>query len=58
LGEAWHADWQVTAPCDENRLAWMQKVQPCAWQCPLDMMTLVATRGDGFPLTLLSSRLR
>lgn len=58
LGEAWHAGWQITTRCDENRLAWMRKVQPCTWQRPLDMMTLVASRGMAFPLTLVSSRLR
>jgi len=58
LGEAWHAGWQLTARCDENRLAWARKVQPCTWQRSLDMVTLVASRGMAFPLNLVSSRLR
>ena len=58
LGQAWRAGWQITARCDESRLAWMQKIQPCTWQRPLDVMTLVATRGDAFPLTMVASRLR
>ena len=58
LGEAWRASWQITARCDEDRRSWATRGQPCSWQRSLDMVTLVATRGDGFPLTLLSSRLR
>ena len=48
----------MTARCDENRLSWAPKRQPCEWQRPLDMVTLVATRGAAFPLALVSSRLR
>jgi len=57
LGEAWRASWQITARCDENRLTWL-RTNTCSWQRPLDMVTLVATRGDSFPLSLVASRLR
>jgi hypothetical protein len=58
LGEAWHAGWQITARCDEERRSWGKWHQPCVWQRPLDMVTLVATRGQDFPLKLVASRLR
>lgn len=58
LGEAWRAGWQITARCEERRMTWGSWDRCCTWQRPLDMVTLVASRGDAFPLALLSSRLR
>ena len=58
LGEAWRASWQITARCDEGRArAWFNRT-PCGWQRSLDMVTLVASRGEAFPLPLIASRLR
>ncbi len=58
LGEAWRAGWQITARCTENQRTWGSWDKKCPWQRSLDMVTLMATRGEGFPLTLLASRLR
>ena len=35
----------------------MKSVRPCIYRAPLDMQTLVWTRGPNFPLSRLESRL-
>ncbi|RVK57416.1 hypothetical protein CN155_12475 [Sinorhizobium meliloti] len=36
----------------------MKSVRECKWNYDLDMLTLVATRGRDFPLSMVASRLR
>lgn len=60
LGEAWRLGWRVRARCfwtgpnkSGRRLAiW------CDTTVELDMVTLVWTRGENFPLEMLKERLR
>ena len=59
LGEALSYGWRITARC-----AWgkqregLQSKRECVYQAELDLPTLVWTRGQTFPLSMLASRLR
>lgn len=58
LGEALQARWGVRIKCHRGEVRGMVKRDRCAFECELDMQTLVCTRGRGFPLARLASRLR
>src|SRR5215207_2226869 len=57
LGEAWRLGWKLTARCAFGNRDGMKSIRPCIYRAPLDMQTLVWTRGPNFPLSRLESRL-
>jgi hypothetical protein len=58
LGEALSYGWRVTARCAAGKEDGMVRHPECRYREELDMGTLVWTRGRGFPLSRLESRLR
>ena len=58
LGDAYAAKWGVRMKCGRGEHRGIVKLEPCGYQGTLDMETLVCTRGRGFPLIRLASRLR
>ena len=58
LGEAYRAGWSVTVRCAIGKGDGMKKFRECVTRGPLDMKTLVSTRGADFPLARLESRLK
>jgi hypothetical protein len=60
IGDAFALGWRVIARCmhgkgDDSR---SKSSRECVYRNELDMETLVWTRGRGFPLSRLESRLR
>ena len=62
IGEAFSLGWRVTvallAQSGRGRGAHSKSSRECKYRKELDMETLVCTRGRGFPLSRLESRLR
>jgi hypothetical protein len=60
IGEAYFLGWRVTVRCSDGRSDGprSQSSRECNYRKDLDMETLVWTRGRGFPLSRLESRLR
>lgn len=60
LGEAYSLGWRVMVRCVHSREdgAHSKSSRECINRKELDMETLVWTRGRGFPLSRLESRLR
>jgi hypothetical protein len=60
IGEAYGLGWRVTVRCTGGRADGprSQSSRECKYRKELDMETLVWTRGRGFPLSRLESRLR
>lgn len=58
IGEAFSLGWQLKARCAYGNREGMKSVRRCTWSYDLDMLTLVATRGRDFPLSMVASRLR
>jgi hypothetical protein len=58
LGEALSYGWRITARCAAGKQDGMVRHPECRYREELDMSTLVWTRGRGFPLSRLESRLR
>ncbi len=58
IGEAFNNGWQVSASCRHGTMDTGSSSRKCDWKYPLDMMTLVATRGRDFPMADLGDRLR
>ena len=58
LGEALSYGWRVTARCAAGKQDGMHRHKECVYRAELGMETLVWTRGRGFPLSRLESRLR
>ena len=58
LGQAFSYGWRVTARCAAGKQDGMSRHRECVYRAELDMETLVWTRGKGFPLSRLESRLR
>jgi hypothetical protein len=62
LGEAWRLGWRATARCLVTGPPPKSRHDRVAVYCEttteLDMKTLVWTRGEGFPLDQLESRLK
>jgi hypothetical protein len=58
LGEAYSAGWGIRVRCGRLERSGCFKQDPCRWEADLRMETLTATRGRGFPLARLASRLR
>jgi hypothetical protein len=49
--------WKLTARCAFGNLDGRKSTRACIYRAPLDMQTLVWTRGPNFPLSRLESRL-
>jgi hypothetical protein len=58
LGQAFSYGWRVTARCAAGQQDGMSRHKECVYRADLDTETLVWTRGKGFPLSRLESRLR
>ena len=58
LGEAWRAGWKVKARCAWGKHDGMKSIRECVARIDHDMQTLLWTRGEGFPLGRLESRLK
>jgi hypothetical protein len=60
IGEAYSLGWRVTVRCGGGRSDGpkSQSSRECSYRKELDMESLVWTRGRGFPLSHLESRLR
>ena len=60
LGDAFSLGWRVTARCVRGREdgPGSKSSRECLYRRELDMETLMCTRGRGFPLSRLDSRLR
>src|SRR5229473_1872430 len=58
IGEAFSYGWRVTARCAAGKQDGMHRHKECVYRAELDMETLVWTRGRGFPISRLESRLR
>jgi hypothetical protein len=57
LGQAFAAKWGVKMRCNRGHHRGIVKIDECRYSAMLDMETLVCTRGRGFPLAQLQSRL-
>lgn len=58
IGEAFSLGWQLKARCGYGNREGLKSVRQCVWTYDLDMLTLVATRGRDFPLSMVAGRLR
>ena len=58
LGEARDGGWKITARCAFGKREAMKSIRECVYRYPLDLETLVWTRGAAFPISLLSERLK
>ena len=58
LGQAYEAGWRVNARCAHGKKRGMKQMPECYENAELDLETLVWTRGQGFPLQDLWSRLK
>lgn len=60
IGDAYLHGWKVTVRCSFGRSdgPTSQSSRECNYRKELDMETLVWTRGSGFPLSRLETRLR
>jgi hypothetical protein len=60
LGEAWKLGWRVRARCywTGPSKSGRRKHPYCDTTVELDMVTLVWTRGENFPINMLAGRLR
>lgn len=58
LGQAYEAGWRVHARCAHGKMRGMKSRPECHTRAELDMETLVWTRGQGFHLDDLWSRLK
>ena len=60
IGDAYALGWRVTVRCTRGRDEGpsSSSSRECVYRKELDMETLVWTRGRGFPLSRLESRLR
>ena len=58
LGDAYSASWRVRMRCAFGKHDGMKTRRECVSNDELDMKTLIWTRGAGFPLARLESRLK
>jgi hypothetical protein len=58
LGEANQHGWRVRVRCAWGSRDGMKRVRECVHGTELDLQTLVWTRGAGFPLARLESRMK
>lgn len=58
LQDAFSAGWRVKVRCAWGPRDGMKRVRECVFGGELDLQTLVWTRGRGFPIAMLESRLK
>ena len=58
LGQAYEAGWRVNVRCNHGPMRGMKRTAPCMERSELDMETLIWTRGEGFLLENLGSRMK
>jgi DNA-directed RNA polymerase subunit RPC12/RpoP len=58
LGEARANGWSMTARCAWGRREGMKTIRECKASIPLDLDTLIWTRGATFPISMLDGRLK
>ncbi|MBN9067268.1 MAG: hypothetical protein J0H60_12650 [Rhizobiales bacterium] len=58
LGDCWNQSVSLEMRCAWGRRDGMKTIRECAFSYQLDLMTLVATRGRDFPVSMLHERLR
>jgi Zn finger protein HypA/HybF involved in hydrogenase expression len=58
LGQAYEAGWRINARCAHGNMRGMKSRPECHTRAELDLDTLIWTRGEGFPLDRLESRLK
>ena len=58
LGEAYSLGWRLTVRCTHGKEDNRTHARECIYRKELDLETLVCTRGRGFPLSRLESRLK
>lgn len=58
LADVWEAGGRLYARCEKPRRDGLKSVRACANQHELDVRTMLWTRGAGFPVSMLSSRMR
>src|SRR5258708_3454620 len=58
LGEALDAGWRLTARCAWGKRDGMKSIRECQESFDVDLRTLVWTRGRGFPVARLASRMK
>jgi Zn finger protein HypA/HybF involved in hydrogenase expression len=58
LGQAYEAGWRINARCSHGKMRGMKNRPECHTCAELDLETLIWTRGEGFPLERLWSRLK
>jgi len=58
IGEAYQLGWRIHVRCAWGRREAMKSVRGCLARAELDLHTLVWTRGAGFPLSSLETRLK
>jgi hypothetical protein len=58
IGEACSAGWSIRVRCAWGPREGMKRVRECVYSGELDLETLMWTRGRGFPLDLLQSRMK
>jgi hypothetical protein len=58
IGQAFSLGWRLTARCSHGPRDGMKRVRECVFSRDLDLPTLVWTRGQSFPISLLASRLK
>jgi len=57
LGEAWRLGWKLTTRSAFGNRDGMKSIRACIYRAPLDVQTLIWTRGPDLPLSRLESRL-
>jgi len=58
LGQAWELGWRLRLRCLRGGHIGIVRIEKCDYHRELDLETLLATRGHGFPLSMLASRLK
>jgi hypothetical protein len=58
LGEARDSRMTLTARCAWGRREGMKSIRECKASIALDLETLIWTRGEKFPISMLESRLK
>lgn len=57
LADAWLAGVRPVVACKRGKRAGPVKIEPCGYRAELSLETLLWTRGPGFPIWRLASRL-
>jgi hypothetical protein len=58
LGDAFSQGWRISVRCAWGKRDAMKSIRECVAGAPLDLQTLVWTRGRDFPLARLESRMK